>query len=702
MTRDLRPLLAPDSIAIIGASSNPGRVGGMPLALLLQHGYAGAIYPVNPKYPEIAGLRCYPDVDALPEGIDLAVLAIGAEDVVACLRRCHARRIPAAIVFAAGFAEAGAQGRALQDTLEAYARESGMIVAGPNCMGFANLNTHAYTAFASVFKNTPPPTGSRDTALLTQSGNVCAAVYGAGRRQDVGYNFVINTGNEACLEFSEYLEWLVEDEGTRCIAGYVEGLRDGPRFVRAAVRARELGKPLIMLKVGDSSKGKEAAASHTASLAGDQRVYRAALRQLGVMRADDLGHMADLSYLARFRERSGGRRIAIVTISGALGALLSDRFSDHGIVIPTLPTEVQATLRAGIPDYGMVANPVDITGNVVNQQGFFADALVTVLGCDEIDALVMYAPGYLLDRLAPDLIAAAGRNGKLVAAIDTGEASTRKDLELAGIPVFTETARAVAALSSFLQWHEDRRGAWQPSRAHAAAPDARVRKARAEGRTALDEHEGKQLLAAHGVPVTRELVATTPAQAAELARETGFPCVLKILSSDIAHKTEIGGVRLGIATAEDAVRACGEILEAARRNAPHARLEGVLVQRQEQAVAELLVGVTRDPVFGLVLTVGLGGILTELYQDVTQRVLPVCQRTAREMLTELKSWPLLDGYRGRERADVDAACAAIAAVSAAALALGPDLQEMEINPLMLRAAGSGAVAVDALTVLASH
>ncbi|RJG06787.1 CoA-binding protein [Noviherbaspirillum cavernae] len=702
MMRDLRPLISPDSIAIIGASSNPGRVGGMPLALLLQHGYAGRIYPINPKYTDISGLTCYPDVESLPGPADLAVLAIAAEDVVASLKRCHAKGIPAAIVFAAGFAEAGDAGKALQDELEQFAAASGMIVAGPNCMGFANLNTHAYTAFASVFKNTPPPAQPGNTALVTQSGNVCAAVYSVGRKQGVGYNYVINTGNEACLEFSEYLEWLVEDESTHCVAGYVEGLRDGARFVRTVARARELNKPLILLKVGDSSKGQEAAASHTASLAGDQRVYKAALRQLGVMRADDLAHMADLCYLAQFRHKTGGKRIAIVTISGALGALLSDRFSDHGVEIPTLPADVQATLRAGIPDYGMVSNPIDITGNVVNQQGFFAEALGTVLDCAEVDAIVMYAPGYLLDRLTPELVEAAGKTDKLIAAIDTGNATVRETLEQAGIPVFTETGRAVAALSSFLHWQDGRRATWRPMPQRAAMTASAldiVETVRSKKRVALDEAEGKKLLASFGVPVAHEAVATNPAEAASMAQRIGFPCVLKILSPDILHKTEIGGVRLNIGSAQEAASACEEILAAARAKMPDARLTGVLLQRQEKSAAELLVGVTRDPVFGLVMTVGLGGILTELYQDVAQRILPVDAAMAQEMLRELRAWPLLDGYRGRQPADVTAACQAIAAVSEAALALGPELSELEVNPLMLRAAGEGAVAVDALAML---
>lgn len=690
--RDLTPLIAPKSIALIGASTNPGRVGGMPLALLVQHGYQGRVYPVNPKYQTVFDYPCYPDIESVPGPVDVAVLALAANEVVAMLRRCHARGINNAIVFASGFAEAQEAGRALQDELEAYVRSSGMLVAGPNCMGFANLNTHAYTVFASVFKNIPPPAGDGDTALVTQSGNVCATVYAEASKQQVHFNYVLNTGNEACLEFSEYLEWLAEDAGTQCIVGYVEGLRDGARFCRAALRLRELGKPLALLKVGDSGKGREAAASHTAALAGNQRVYHAALRQLNVMQARDLSHMADLAYLARFRGRHAGRRVVIMTISGALGALLADRLSEVDVDIPTLPDDVQAVLRAGIPDYGMVANPVDVTGNIVNGTDFLGKALRTVTECAQVDMLLMYAPGYLLERMSPDLAQAARQSNKLIAVIDTQEANTRKDLEAAGIPVFGETGRAVQALGTFLQWKEGLQHRWSPADTPQTQESAVV-----DGD--VDEESAKRLLARFGVPMPKEHMVASAEQAAAAAQEIGFPCVLKILSADIAHKTEVGGVRLKLADAQAVRTAYTEIAASVAQHAPKARIRGMLLARQEQGVAELLVGVTRDPVFGPVMTVGLGGVLTELYQDVAHRLLPVSSADARSMLRELKAWPLLDGFRGRAKADVDAACEAIAAMSRAALALKDTLQEMEVNPLLLRTQGEGAVALDALVQL---
>ncbi len=301
-------LLDPRSIALIGASANAGRIGGLPLELLTRFGYQGDIYPVNPKYEEVFGLRCWPDIEAVPAGVDLAVLAIAAAEVTPMLKRCHARGVRAAIVYAAGFAEEGEEGQRLQAEMERFAADSGMAVAGPNCMGFANLNTQAYTAFASVFKTAPAQTGPGTVSLLTQSGNVCAAVYAIGRRLGLPFSHFINTGNEACIDFSQYLEYLAEDPGTGIVLGYIEQLRDGPRFVRACQALQRQDKVLIALKAGNTDKGAQAVRSHTAALAGDRRVYAAAFRQLNVIQADDF---------ARWRPSPAWPRCATVRRGGA-------------------------------------------------------------------------------------------------------------------------------------------------------------------------------------------------------------------------------------------------------------------------------------------------------------------------------------------------------------------------------------------------
>lgn len=678
---------------MIGASGNPGRIGGMPLELLTRFGFEGGIYPVNPKYQEVFGLRCWPDIEAVPEPVDLAVLAIAAAEVTPMLRRCHAKGIPAAIVYAAGFAEAGGEGARLQAELEAFVAESGMAVAGPNCMGFANLNTQAHTAFASVFKTAPAQDGPGSVSLLTQSGNVCAAVYAIARRVGLPFSHFINTGNEACLDFSQYLEYLAADPQTEIVLGYIEQLRDGGRFVRACRELERRGKLLIALKAGATDKGAQAVQSHTSALAGDRRVYAAAFRQLNVIEATDFAQMAHLASLARLRHRAAGKRVAVLTMSGALGAILADKFIGAGLSLPDLPPDLQEVLRGGIPDYGMVGNPVDVTGNVVNDPAFVRTVLQALGTSDAIDAVVVYAPGYMLDRMADALAEASRQHRRLFVAIDTGLAQSRAALREAEVAVFEDLGLAVAALAPYLLWCDaraTRRQADQPVLDTVAVPAL-----------PCNEAQARAYVAAFGVPEAATGVARSADEAVRDARRVGYPVAVKILSPDIAHKTEAGGVALNLADDEAVRAAWADVTRAAARAQPGARIDGVMVQKMERGVAEIIVGATRDPVFGPVLTVGLGGVLTEIYQDTSHRLLPVDEDIALQMLRELKAFALLDGFRGKPRGDVAAACQRIVAIGNALLAAPAHVSQIEVNPLLIKEAGQGVAVLDALILPAT-
>ena len=689
----LSRLLEPASIAIIGASRDTSRIGGVALDHLQRLGYRGTVYPVNPRYAEIAGLACYPDVESLPMAPDVAVLALGAEEVLPQLRRCHALGIRAAILYASGFAEAGEAGVARQAGLAAFARETGMAIAGPNCMGLANLTTRAITAFATTFRAFPPQDGPGHVSLLTQSGNVCAIVYATGRQADVGFHQFINTGNEACLDYADYLDYLADDAQTGAVAGYVEGLRNGPRFIDAAARLRAAGKPLIVLKAGESEAGSSATQSHTAVLAGNKAIYRAAFAQLGAMQARDPAHLTDLAYLSGFRQRSAGHRVVVASVSGAMGALSADLLSAAGLDVPRLSDALQQRLQAAVPEIGGVANPVDMTGQLFNRNGL-ALAVLDNLAADEgTDVIFLYATAYLLDRVADELIEVAATTNRLIVVATTGEPASRQRLAAAGVALFPDVARAAQALGTYVGW------------LGTAAPTARWMGLRAKASTSTagylpgattDEHQAKQWLAGFGVPIGAEAVAATPEDAARAADRIGYPVVVKVLSPDIAHKTEVGGVRLGLADAQQVRTAAGEVVANTVRALPQAEQRGVLVQEMVSGVCELIVGVTRDPVFGPAMTVGLGGIFTEIFHDVAHRLLPVDRTMAREMLSSLRGYRLMTGFRGKPAADIGAAAAAIAALSDAAMALGERLGEMEVNPLLVRPEGQGAVALDAL------
>ncbi|GLC91901.1 hypothetical protein Tamer19_13090 [Cupriavidus sp. TA19] len=692
----LAQLLEPASIAIIGASRDTSRIGGVALDHLQRLGYQGQVYPVNPRYAEIAGLACYPDVESLPAVPDVAVLALGADEVLPQLQRCHVRGIRAAILYASGFAEAGEAGVARQAALTAFARESGMAIAGPNCMGLANLTTRAITAFATTFRAYPPQDGPGAVSLLTQSGNVCAIVYATGRQMDVGFHQFINTGNEACLDYADYLDYLADDARTGAVVGYVEGLRSGPRFIDAAARLRAADKPLVVLKAGESEAGSAATQSHTAVLAGNQAIYRAAFAQVGAMQATDPTHLTDLAYLSGFRQRSAGRRVVVASVSGAMGALSADLLSAAGLDVPCLAEPVQQRLQAAVPEIGSVANPVDLTGQLFNRSGLAYTVLDNLAAVDGVDVIFLYATAYLLDRVADELIDVAGKTGRLIVVATTGEPASRARLAAAGVALFPDVARAAKALGTYVGWLGTRAPTahWMALRAqaagHAPASDAPG--------AAMDEYQARHWLAGFGVPTGVEAVAATPADAARAAESLGFPVAVKVLSPDIAHKTEVGGVQLGLRDAQQVQDAAAEVVAAAAHARPQARQRGVLVQQMASGVCELIVGVTRDPVFGPAMTVGLGGIFTEVFHDVAHRLLPVDRAMAREMLASLRGYRLMTGFRGKPPADIDAAADAIAALSDAAMALGDSLAELEVNPLLVREAGRGAVALDALVL----
>jgi acyl-CoA synthetase (NDP forming) len=684
-------LLNPRSIAIIGASDNPTRIGGVPLELLLRAGF-DRVYPVNPKNATIQGRTAYVDIEAVPEVVDLAILALSAEATLPQLQRCHAAGIKSAIVYAAGFAETNeAEGQALQDALVEFAHSSGMKIAGPNCMGNANFTNAIFTTFGQSFQPGEP---AGNTALLTQSGNMCATVFRSAKRAGVTFSQVINTGNEAAVEFSDYLDYLADDDATTAAVCYIEELRNGDAFLKAAAKFRAAGKLLAVYKVGASEKGAEATRSHTAALAGNSAAYDAAFARAGIARAGELSGLADLAYLHAIGGKIGGNACAILSVSGAAGAILADALALNGGDVPTLPDAVQGSLRAQIPAFGMVANPVDLTGNLVNSNDFVYEAIRLALSPDYIDVMLLYLPGNFLTQALAQVERAAQDSSKAIIVIDTFAMADRARLAASGIGCFDDFDRAARAVSAY--------GAWKktlpvtPARNVASAHWPTI----AQGRSALSETEAKDALAAFGVPVVSDRLVTDRAEARKVADEVGYPLVLKLVSPDVAHKTEYGLIRLGLKDADAVATAFTEVMTTAQA-LPGVHIEGVTLEPMLTGGVEILAGVTRDPVFGWMLTVGLGGVWTELMKDACHSLLPVDAAGAEAMLRSLKGFALLDGYRGAPKADVAAAAKAIAALCEAVLAGGERLREVEINPLLVLPEGRGAVAVDALVLLNS-
>jgi acetyltransferase len=694
MSPALQHLLSPRSIAIVGASEDFNRVSGRPLKFLLDQGYPGAIYPVNPKHRTIAGLTCYPNVSAITEPVDLAIIAIPAAAVPATLTELGRKGVDAAIVFSSGFAEMGEQGMRLQAELQSAARAAGVRVCGPNCLGLVNAFDKVAATFSQIGDG-PLPAGP--VAFVTQSGAFGTAIAALAHRRDLGLGYFVNTGNEADLTFAEVMRHVLSDPRIRVGAGYIEGFKDGEAVVALAREAFDRGKPLVLTKVGRTAAGARAAVSHTGSLAGEDRIFAGIARQLGILRARNEEHMLDLAEVFTFCDLPQGGGIGIVTQSGGAGVLMTDRAEELGHAVPRLASATVEQLRAAIPGFGTAANPVDITGQFVAEPELLERSMCLLLADPAIHVGIVWIQ--LMDAHVEVLLEIFGRikakaaKPFVVCWVAASERAVR-GLHALGIAVFRGAEPAIDAVAGLIEYAQARR-AWQSEQQMPRGPIVLPPLPQAGG--PVPSLAAAALLAAVDVPLVPITLASSAEEAARIARSFERPAALKIESADIPHKTEAGGVRLGLDT-DTAVRAAYEdILAGVRAYDPAARIAGVLVQPMAPAGVELVIGLERDPVFGVVVMVGLGGLLIEVLRDVSFRKAPVSAQAAAAMLDELKGRAVLDGFRGQPGVSRAALAQLIANVSLLGAALGSRLRELDLNPVI----GSGATlfAVDWLLVL---
>ncbi|MFF4711311.1 acetate--CoA ligase family protein [Streptomyces eurythermus] len=688
---DLARFFRPGSVAVIGASDAEGRPNtGITRQLLDWAGRVGArVHPVHPARTSVFGLPCVPSVARLPEPVDLAVLLVADPlPVIGQLAEAKARF---AVVFASGFAETGQAGAEAQERLAEAARDAGVRLLGPN----TNLN-----AFERFREDLTGPA----IALITQSGHQGRPVFAL---QELGIRLShwAPTGNEADLETADFLSWFAERPEVGAIACYLEGLKDGRAFLLAADRAARRGVPVVAVKVGRTEAGARTAASHTGKLTGADDVVDAALRQYGVIRVDALDELQDTAaLLARARPpRSDG--VVVYSISGGTGAHVADLAAGAGLRLPTLSAEKQAELHRWIPDYLNVANPVDNGGHPVGDErgrkiidALLADPRVGVLICPVTGP---FPP--LSDRLVRDLADAAEQTDKLVCVVWGSPAGTEPAyrevlLGSSRVATFRTVGNCLRAVRAWLDHHRFTGDYRSPFDAAPRTPSPSFRKAQALLRPGarLSEHAAKQLLRAYGIRVPREQLVTSAAAAVRAAGQVGYPVVMKASGARIAHKTELGLVKIGLTSASQVRDAYRELTDIARYEG--VGLDGVLVCQMVERGVEMMVGVTHDELFGPTVTAGLGGILVEVLRDTAVRVPPFGEEQARAMLGELRGRALLDGVRGRPPADVDALVEVVLRVQRMALELGPHLAELDINPLMVLDRGQGAVALDALVV----
>lgn len=691
----IRRLIRPASIAIVGASADFGKVNGRPLKHLLDKGYAGRILPVNPKYQQIAGLPCVPSIEALPEAADLAIVAVPAADVADSIDALGRRGVRAAVVFSSGFGETGPEGRALEQRVAALAQSHGLALCGPNCLGFVNAFDKVYATFSQYADG---ETGPGPVAFVTQSGAFGTAIAALARQRGLGLGYFINTGNQADLDFAELMLAVIDDPRIRVAAGYLEGLEDGAALIRLAERCHALGKPLVLTKVGRMASGQRAAASHTGALAVADAVFDAVVRQHGVLRARNEEQMLDMLQALSQERRAEGRGLGIATQSGGAGVMMADRAEEVGLAVPELGEATRERLLQVMPAFGSAGNPVDVTGQFVARPELLRESVVALLDDPAVHIGIVWLQLMTahVDTLVRIFCEIRDRSRKpwFVCWVAAPEAALQR-LRAEGIVVFSAGERAVEAAAALARHGEF-------LRQRAAAPPALPVQPACPGEAAdgvQPSVQATEWLRAAGVPMAPVALARSADEAVALWRASGRAVALKIESPDITHKTEVGGVLLGLDD-EAAVRAAFDTLLArARQHRPQARLDGVLVQAMAGGHVELVVGVQRDAAFGPVVMVGFGGVLVEVLKDVAFRRAPFDDDEALAMLAELRMAPLLDGVRGQPAVDRQAIARLLARLSRWAAAMQPRLAELDLNPV--RVGPEGPLAVDCVMVLRS-
>lgn len=693
-TNAVTQMIHPRSIAIIGASADFSKVNGRPFKHLLEKGYIGRILPVNPKYPEIAGLPCYPSIEELPEAADLAIVAVPARDVLASIEALGRRGIRAAVIFSSGFGEMGPEGKVQERELAERAHVAGVVLCGPNCLGFVNAFDNVYATFSQYADG---ETGPGPIAFVTQSGAFGTAIAALARQRGLGLGYFINTGNQVDLAFSELMLSVIDDPRIRVAAGYLEGLDDGAALVRLAQRCQELGKPLVLTKVGRKASGARAAASHTGALAVEDAVFDAVIRQYGVLRARNEEQMLDMLEALSQERVAAGNGLGIITQSGGAGVMMADRAEEMDLAVPELAAATQARLSEVMPAFGAAGNPVDVTGQFVARPELLSESVVAVMADPNVHVGIVWlqlmtAHVDTLVRIFSEIQARTNKPVFVCWVAAPNEAIQR--LHELGMVVFTAGERAVEAASALVRFHafqkRMRNRKVPPSMAVAIRPDGLI-----DG--VQDTVQASEWLRAAGVPMAAVSLASNEDEAVTLWRAAKGPVALKIESPDITHKTEIGGVLLKL-NDEAAVRdGFQTLMQRATSALPQARLKGVLVQTMSQGHLELAVGVQRDPVFGMIVMVGLGGILVEVLKDVVFRRAPFDIDEGMQMLAELRMGALLDGVRGQPGVDRNAISRLLADLSRWAESMQPVLAELDLNPVLVGSAGP--VAVDCVMVL---
>ena len=700
---DLQPLFTPRSIALIGASESSSRSRAL-FNNLTEFGYRGKIFPVHPKRDQAFGLKCYPSVTDIPEMVDGCVIAIPRDRVIAALEGCAEKGVRAGVIVSAGFAEASAEGKALQDRIRQIAEAAKIRICGPNCFGVANLHDRVALLLGADVRHVRPG----KIGLLFQSGGLLNLTLLAAWDRGWGVSYAISCGNEAVIDVAHYAEYLVRDERTQVVSILTEGMKDPEKFLQVAKLAAELEKPIIVLKIGKSEKAVKAAQAHTGTLVGSDAIYDAVFKQSGVVRVHDLDDLIETVELFSKRKRFRGGRLGFIAPSGAECGLIADIAADTGMDLPEFCAKTIERLKQVQSPFLSIRNPMNAPEQYTRNAEIFNQCIAALLDDDNVDILGLRLPlprlredRDVVNRFA-DLVTANEKTDKLLIVFSRASVSLpeywRQLLREHEIPFLLEYRKGFKALKSLLNYHRfidrDPTSVHPPSRA--AVDVDKVRGMLQTFGPRLTERQSKQILAEYGIPIAAESLATDAEEAVGIARTISYPVVLKIESPEIAHKTDAAAVEINLNSDTDVRAAFSRIISNAMAYNPVARINGVLVQEMMRGGREIIIGMTQDPQWGPTVVLGLGGILVEVLKDISMRVAPLSRFDVEEMLSELKGVRILQGFRGWAAADIDAIVDITLRFSQLCLDLENDLDEIDINPLLVFDNGKGAKVVDCL------
>ncbi|MFA5488590.1 MAG: acetate--CoA ligase family protein [Candidimonas sp.] len=692
----------PQGIAVIGASADFKKMPGRPIEFLRRHGYKGAIYPVNPKYESLNGIPCFPSIAALPDRVDLALISIANKDVIALARQCAERGIKAVTILSGGFSETGlAEGRQMEEDLRRVCETTGLRVCGPNAQGGANLFDNVIATYSVAADR--PALVSGPVGLISQSGVFGGLLFSLAQETKQGIGLVISTGNELDVGFSECVRYMASDERVKLVAGYVESIKDSAQdFFGALEEAAKRGKPVVLLKTGRTERGLDAAASHTGALASGDDGYAAAFKRAGVVRANDDNELRDLITGFSAGRFPAGPRVAITSMSGGAATLLTDQCSDAGLdVVAQLCASTLQALKNMLPPIAGISNPIDVTAQMMAEPDLLARTAKALADDERVDIVIVFlgmcqviqAP--LVESLA-DMYAST--NKPVLVTWLAGDPSVYAEMRSRGIPVFSDTRGCVAAARGLLEYAGMRRRRTETAASDGEATEAltRVRRVLTDW---LDDYPGpvtevqaKRLLRALDMPVPEGDIARSAQAAKAIAREIGLPVVMKLQSQTVQHKSDVGGVRVGVRSEEEVQEAFDSLM------AIEPGADGVLVEAMAGGGAEIILGAKNHPVFGPMIMAGMGGIFTEVYKDVASRLAPITLSDAQEMLEELRGYPILRGMRGATPVDIETLKQLMVRVSVLAKAGEGRIGEMDLNPVRVLREGDGVQILDALIV----